>query len=299
MKLACVFVAIAAAASAQEFVHGDECLFCHRNNIGPLWQKNSHGVAMRQVEDAPELIALLKNEASLQQFAAEATHTLGSRNHIRFLKQSGYGKQDILSARADLDKDRKIASWNGSSNASWQAGKFGAQCAGCHATAVDSKTRAYSEIGIDCYACHGLVDLQHTTDTSKIFLSKKRRNDPLAITNACAQCHLRGAKARSTGLPYPNGFSAGGDLLKDYEADFAKADDASLNPGDRHVWASVRDVVKNGSDTTCISCHRVHANSSERHRRVLTSALCQQCHNAEGPKKAVKQYAVHSALCEY
>ena len=30
-----------AAAEAQEFVHGDECLFCHRNNIGVTWQKNS------------------------------------------------------------------------------------------------------------------------------------------------------------------------------------------------------------------------------------------------------------------
>ncbi len=31
-----------------EYVHGDECLFCHRNDIGPAWQKNAHGVAARQ-----------------------------------------------------------------------------------------------------------------------------------------------------------------------------------------------------------------------------------------------------------
>src|SRR5213078_1528900 len=24
-----------------EYVHGDECLFCHRNNIGSTWQKNA------------------------------------------------------------------------------------------------------------------------------------------------------------------------------------------------------------------------------------------------------------------
>ena len=62
---------------------------------------------------------------------------------------------------------------------------------------------------------------------------------------------------------------------------------------------NVRDVLKNGSDVTCISCHRVHANSSDKHRRVLTSAICLDCHNAEGPKKAVKTYEVHSPLCEY
>src|SRR6266849_698004 len=37
-----------------DFVQGDECLFCHRNDIGPGWQKNTHGLAVRQSEDAPE-----------------------------------------------------------------------------------------------------------------------------------------------------------------------------------------------------------------------------------------------------
>src|SRR5215475_12942933 len=41
-----------------EYVHGDECLFCHRNSIGVTWQKNAHGVAVRQGEDAPELQTL-------------------------------------------------------------------------------------------------------------------------------------------------------------------------------------------------------------------------------------------------
>ncbi|HYM13228.1 MAG TPA: hypothetical protein VEU62_20980, partial [Bryobacterales bacterium] len=31
-----------------DFVHGDECLFCHRNDIGPGWQKNAHGITVRQ-----------------------------------------------------------------------------------------------------------------------------------------------------------------------------------------------------------------------------------------------------------
>ena len=58
-------------------------------------------------------------------------------------------------------------------------------------------------------------------------------------------------------------------------------------------------MLVNNSDVTCLSCHRIHANDTTKHRRVLTSAACQDCHNAEGPKKAVKTYTVHSALCEY
>jgi predicted CXXCH cytochrome family protein len=277
-----------------EFVHGDECLFCHRNDIGPGWQKNAHGLALRQEQDAPELIAILKAEPKLAKFAAETTHTLGSRHHVRFLKQSGYGKFDILSARADLDKP---ARWEGLDNPQWQRGKFEMQCVGCHATGVDPKTRTFTAIGHDCFVCHGVVDLEHTNDTSKIFLSKKRRGDAQAITAACAQCHLRGAKAQSTGLPYPTSFVAGAaDLFKDYAADFTKQPD---NPGDRHVWQNVRDVVNGNSDVTCLSCHRIHQNSTDRHRRVLTGEICLNCHNAQGPKKEVKRYEVHSVLCEY
>ena len=164
---------------------------------------------------------------------------------------------------------------------------------------MDAKTRAFSAFGLDCYTCHGVVDLEHTADTAKMWLSKKRRDDAKAITSICAQCHLREGKSRSTGLPYPNNFVAGDNLFNDYEVDFAKADDETLNPGDRHVLRNVRDVVKNGSDVTCLSCHRVHANSSDKHRRVLTGAICLDCHNAQGPKKAVKTYVVHSPLCEY
>lgn len=293
MKLRLCLALLSASAFGQEFVHGDECLFCHRNDIGPGWQKNAHGVAMRQKEDAPELMAWVKELP----FGGEVTHTLGSRHVVRYLKQSGYGKADLLTARAE--RTAGGVRWSGLDQARWQAGKFGERCAGCHATAVDPATKAYSEIGIDCYTCHGVVDLQHSSDTSKIFLSKKRRSDAVAITNACAQCHLRGAKSRSTGQPWAAAFTVGDDLLKDLVVDWSRADDADLNPGDRHVWKNARDVLKNGGETSCISCHRVHANSSERHRRVLTSAICQECHNAIGPKKAVKSYAVHSTLCEY
>jgi len=299
MKVLLLTVGCLVPLAAQEFVHGDECLFCHRNDIGPGWQKNAHGVAMRQKADAPHLMALLDAMPKLKPLAAEVTHTLGSRNHVRYLKQNGYGKQDLLSSRAVLDKDRKAARWEGAESPTWRKDKFANQCAGCHATAVDAKSKAYAEIGIDCYTCHGIVDMQHASDTSKIFLSKKRRTDAVAITNACAQCHLRGGKSKSTGLPYPAAYTVGDDLFKDYDVDWSKADDAEMNPGDRHVWKNARDVMKNGGETTCVSCHRVHQNSSERHRRVLTGAICQECHNAQGPKKVVKAYTVHSALCEY
>jgi predicted CXXCH cytochrome family protein len=71
------------------------------------------------------------------------------------------------------------------------------------------------------------------------------------------------------------------------------------NGGDRHVYRNVRDVVLIGSETTCLSCHKVHGQSTEKHRRVLRAEICLVCHNAERPRKVVKSYTVHSSLCEY
>jgi len=69
--------------------------------------------------------------------------------------------------------------------------------------------RTFSAFGHDCYVCHGAVDLNHTGDTRLMLLSKKRRDGPEVVASICAQCHLRGGKSKSTGLPYPNQFVAG------------------------------------------------------------------------------------------
>jgi hypothetical protein len=265
---------VAQRAEIPEFVHGDECLFCHREGVGATWQKNRHGVTLRERADAPDLVARLKP-------APEVTHFLGSRDHVRLLKKNGYNRFDIL------EGDGK-----------WNTTKFQDKCAGCHTTAVDIQTRQYAYIGLDCYTCHGVVDLNHSKDTSLIWLSKKRRSDVHQIAMTCAQCHLREvAKSQSAGTPYPANFVVGDDLFKDYEVDYSKLD--TLNPGDRHILRNVMDVTNSNSAVSCLSCHRLHNSSTEKHKRVLTSAACTDCHNAAGPKATVKQYVMQSKLCEY
>jgi predicted CXXCH cytochrome family protein len=282
-----------------EYVQGDECLFCHRNDIGTTWQKNTHGVTVRHHADAPELKKMLDKQTSLIEVADQIEYFLGSRRHIRFLKKEGYGKFAILNARAILDKTGQTVKFTGSAKPAWDNDKFADRCAGCHATAVDSSTRAFSQFGLDCYTCHGVVDLNHSKDISLILLSKKRRNDPKVITSLCAQCHLREGRSRSSGLPYPNNFVAGDNLFRDFEVDFIKADDQKMNAGDRHIWRNVRDVVLYGNESiTCLSCHQVHTNTSFKHRRVLRTPLCSECHQGEGFKK-LKPYTATSFLCEY
>lgn len=282
-----------------EFIHGDECLFCHRNDIGPGWQKNSHGLTVRQREDAPEFKDVLKRQPSLAAIAPQVEYFMGSRHRLRFLKKEGYGKFTMLNTQADI-ANGVAQKWIDADKPLWEKDRFANRCAGCHSTAVDPATKAFTAFGLDCYTCHGVVDLNHTNDTSLMFLSKKRRSDARAITSTCAQCHLRIAKSKSSGLPYPNNFIAGDNLFQDYEVDFSKADDETMNPGDRHIVRNVRDVAISGSEfPTCIGCHDLHKSSSAKHRRAPRTAICNDCHNAEGPIKGSKAYTAHSTLCEY
>jgi predicted CXXCH cytochrome family protein len=282
-----------------EYVHGDECLFCHRNDIGATWQKNAHGLTVRQREDAPELLGTIKGSPALAELDSQIEYFLGSRHRVRFLKKDGYGQFAILSTQAVLGDNARPERWLEADKPAWDREKVANRCTGCHNTAVDPATKAFSAFGLDCYACHGNVDLEHSKDTSLVWLSKKRRHDAQAITSICAQCHLREGKARSTGLPYPNNFIAGDNLFQDYTVDFTRADDESLNAGDRHVLRSVREVVLYGSEVTCLNCHQVHANSSQRHRRALRAPICFDCHYTDKPFKEIKPYTVKSALCEY
>ncbi len=282
-----------------EFVHGDECLFCHRNTIGATWQDNAHGVTVRHREDAPGLKEILKSQPKLAALAEEVEYFLGSRHRVRFLKKEGYGKFAILDTQAVLNAERKVEKWEAVENPVWNKEKFANRCAGCHTTGVDAATRTFAGFGLDCYTCHGDVNLDHTNDVSIVLLSKKRRDDVKVITSLCAQCHLRDGKSRTSGLPYPNNFIAGDNLFQDFTVDWTKADDANLNAGDRHIWRNVRDVVINGDESiTCLNCHQIHANTSFKHRRVLRAPICNECHSANGFKN-LKPYSVHSSLCEY
>jgi hypothetical protein len=244
------------------YVTGDECLFCHRVKVADKWQQNPHARTVWPNEKGDLFLGA----------------KLG-----RPLKSAGYGKFDIL----------------GAGKKTWEKDKFANKCAGCHTTAVDPETKEFATSSLDCYTCHGVVDPDHPTNVALVRFSSKYPKNANEIVSVCGSCHLRGGKSRSTGLPYPNNFVPGDNLFQDFEIDLSQADDASLNAGDRHVFKNVRAVLKNGSTTTCLNCHAVHADSSVKHRRVLTSAICTDCHNPDGPKSALKKYEVHSSWCEY
>ena len=284
-----------------DYVTGDECLFCHRDVIAPLWVDDLHARTIRFAEPGTPPLNELEKVPALKAIADEALYVLGRSEMIRFLKAGRrYGRLDLATAALEPGAEGEPARLLHAEDASWDEETFAESCAGCHATAVETKLIAYGAISLDCFSCHGVVPLAHTGDTGLAALAREWKGEAKEIASICAQCHLRGGKSRSTGRPYPNQFVAGDNLLRDFEVDFSDEALAKMNPGDRHIFENVRDVVIKGETrTTCLTCHEVHRNSSELHAGLRKGDSCLTCHNATGPMDEVIAYEVHSEVCRY
>lgn len=284
-----------------DYITGGECLFCHRDDIGPRWQADSHRATINEAPpDSPPMKAL--REAMGGEIAGEVAYLLGDKQRVRYLKPNGrYGQVAMLSTEWAPNRDGGELLNKG--EPTWDNDLFANNCAGCHATAVDPEIKAFSGISHDCFVCHGVVPQEHTGKPELAFLAKNRHDTAALTISICAQCHIRTGKSRSTGLPYPNTFVAGDNLFKDYEVELSDEAINALNVGDRHVLQNVRDVVLYGKeDVTCITCHDIHDNSSRRHRllkRYGMSDSCALCHTDANDWPSVRTYEVHSDRCQY
>jgi hypothetical protein len=248
-----------------------------------------------------------------KELAANTKYLLGTHRITRFLKKSqDYGKLDLLTATfippvpAKDQTKPTPGKLQHAEKPHWDDTTFANRCAGCHATAVTTKTRAFSALSLDCFTCHGDVPLEHTKDVSRVLLSSKNR-EPRQIVSTCGQCHLRGGKSKSTGLPYPNTFVAGDNLFRDFEVDFSDKALESQPAIDQHIWLSARETVVAGrKDMHCVTCHSVHGKSTEKHAALKSEAICALCHvpgtdNSQihdGLLPAARRIE-HSRVCDY
>jgi hypothetical protein len=291
-------------APLPEYVTGEECLFCHRDDWGNRWAKNYHQRTVRPADaDSPPMKALAADPQT-KNFVADTAYLLGTRREMRFLKRSSeYGKFGLLSAAYVPPRPGAGSRGHGqltqTKDAHWDEKTFATTCAGCHTTAVDPKTHAFSAISLDCYACHGIVDLRHSKDTKLVTFGKGNADPPRVQLANCAQCHLRTGKSKASGLPYPTNFVVGDNLFRDYNVDLSDAALAKMNPGDRHIAQNVREVMEGKSTTTCVSCHDIHHQNSTKHRQVTQGATCVSCHEPGKPMSKATKYEVHSVLCGY
>lgn len=267
---------------------GNTCLFCHRTSIGPTWQTNKHATTIRAFADDP-------NARQLNEKPNGAQFVLGRNVQLRILKRTGpYGTLALW----DTAWSPTTRSWTGET--AWSETKFGANCAGCHTSGVDSTAKTFQLPSLDCHTCHGLADPEHTEDGALMPLSMKGKTRAEVEISICGSCHLRGGESRSTGRPYPNNFVPGDNLFKDFEIDWTEERIGKSNSGDAHIAQNVRDVALFGrDDVVCTSCHDVHAESTEKHKKLPEIPSCFLCHVQGKSMKAVREYERHSETCEY
>lgn len=283
-----------------EYVTGEQCLFCHREKIGATWAKNRHNLTIRDIDAASPAMRAL-SESAAKSLVKEIKYEMGNEKAQRFLKPAKeYGHLELLSVEWIPPRGNDPGKLMITQQPHWEASQYAASCSGCHMTAVDSKTLAFSALSIDCYACHGNVAAEHPNKPELAYLSHRRKDSAALITSICAQCHIRTGQSKSTGLPYPNTFVAGDNLFRDFKVNFSEAKIREQNRADRHVMENIRDVVMLGKESvTCLTCHDVHSQSSQKHRHLARSDYCAQCHNPNGSMIYVKPLSAHSNICGY
>ena len=80
-----------------EYVDGNECLFCHRNDVGSPGATTTITGGPRDRPDSPALAAL-QASPELKQAAGEVSLVMGERHRQRFLKPAAaFGQLDLFS----------------------------------------------------------------------------------------------------------------------------------------------------------------------------------------------------------
>ena len=287
--------------SVPEFVSGDQCLFCHRKDIGPAWPQNRHGLTVRVASRNSDAERSLNEDDELREYANAVEYLLGTGNHQRFLKHGNeYGHLDLLSVKWSQSRNSKSGILTDKKSPNWNPTRFGEACAGCHATAVDVSTEQFTATSLDCFVCHGDPPDSHTENASMVHLSPARETPAREVMSICGQCHLRGGRSKSSGNPYANNFVAGDNLFRDFQVNLSEQSIRQRGPADGHVFANVREVVLLGVEKmTCLTCHSVHQQSTEQHKTLNDTNLCWQCHEKDDPKSLIKSVDHHSPTCEY
>ena len=152
---------------------------------------------------------------------------------------------------------------------------------------------------MDCFACHGDIELEHSEGVEVAVLSSKRKTPAPVVISICGQCHLRSGRSRHNGRPYPANFVAGDNLFRDFQVDWSDEHLNSLEAIDRHIYENARDVVLRGrTEITCLTCHRVHPSSTRQHHHVPAGETCDTCHES-GTGDVKWPLQTHNRVCGY
>ncbi|NPV68099.1 MAG: hypothetical protein HPY64_13235 [Anaerolineae bacterium] len=307
------------------YIGGSECRSCHRG-LSRDYAGTLHARALQDTRtDKAAILAdfaagedvrtvLLPSEDAPRPFTADdIAYAVGGGRYLqRYLYDAGDGRYIVLPAQWNV----AAAAWEPLALAEeWPAPAYdwGASCAYCHTTALDTASYTWLEDGVQCEACHGPGSVHVSlADAAGV----RPRSDELAairgaIVNTpdpqiCGQCHAVG-KAPD-GHPYPVGYRPGEPLDESYtistpgdESDHwwptGHAADVGMQFNEwfhsAHARALETARSSNYADDACLGCHSGDYRYVERVRGWFAEGSL----DGEPPEALTLQTAALGVVC--
>lgn len=159
---------------------------------------------------------------------------------------------------------------------------WNSMCAHCHMTglkknytpATDSYATTWSEHGVSCVQCHGLMPGHAQSPNAR---SASPHHDPGQMMETCASCHSRNELL--AGPPQPGARFADRHRLVLPVQPGVYYPDGQIQDEDFEYGSFVRSKMHHAG-VTCLDCHDPH--SGKTRAPVATNALCLQCHASGG-----------------
>ncbi len=294
-----------------EYVGSDTCFQCHSTQHRDQ-QQTLHPIMVQPVSEeglvadfeAGEDVRTLEDGTVIT--IDDVALLMGNKYRQRFIAETEDGGMEMLPIQWNIAAQE----WVTASPGDWLA-----DCAGCHTTGFNAETLEYSELGVQCEACHG-PGSAHVEITSNLpdgfdpnGEEVKSARDAIVKTvdsALCGQCHNRGTDA-SGEHGYPVGYVVGGpldDTMFSSVAPTGEDDDANFWPDgtekkhreqyiawseSRHgnALATIQDSDHGGD--YCLPCHSTDYNLQDTTfdepvtvENAQFSIECVECHDPHG-----------------
>lgn len=265
------------------FVGSDECRKCHER-LYSNWKGTLHAKMLQDAKKDPAaLLGDFDAPTAPKTFKKEdILYTIGSQWRQRYLTKVG-DEYFVLPAQFNVAAGK----WEETpEDKKWKDRPWVKECAGCHATGVDTVKKTFKEAGVGCESCHG-PGSNHTKAVPgfEIFtIINPAKLTTRAAVDTCGSCHSSGTD-KSGKYPYPVNYrvTPGASLGL-----FFKIASPEKNP-DR-FWPS-KDSNKHHQQyidwdrsehaktgVACHTCHSVHEKETLFQTKKAGDELCKGCH---------------------
>jgi len=277
VMLAIVVLLTHATAKAQGpvYIGSDSCALCHGAKHESS-QQTWHARILRPASEETIAGDFTSTDPDLTFTVDEVAYVVGGQFSERYLTEVE-GELYVLPAQWNVASDE----WVPYHPEDWLDRPYARYCAGCHTTGFDAESETWSEVGVQCEACHGPGSDHVALAGERAMIINPALLDFQAQTEVCGQCHSRGTDP--TGVyEFPVDFQPGGALKLD-DAFIAAADEEHFWPdgSSRAHHQEYLDWQKSphAAGVSCVFCHVSHSHGETAHQtRWVGNHRCLICH---------------------